>query len=268
METRRITTLQIGDLALRIEGPAGWVDRLASRWQGWMGSQAQAPWMLTLGTGAPVSNRVPLYLARPFFDDGICRLAPPGFSGTIDPDRGIAHLCAHPQANVSDLAVFVRTCIAVEAFARGGLLFHAAGVVRQGRGHALFGPSGSGKTTATQLSPNDLILNDDLVLIRPGQSTWQLWGTPFGGPWLPQSGPAPLHGLLRLIPDREDWLDFLGPGAVLGEVVASSPVVNACPAWLSTLMARWHEILDKVPTRALHFHKSPAFWEVIDAEFG
>jgi hypothetical protein len=215
-----------------------------------------------------VSSRVPLYLARPDFGDSIFRIVAPGFLGTIEADRGIAHLSAHPQAGVSDLSVFVRTCVAVGAFARGGLLFHAAGVVRQGRGHALFGPSGSGKTTAAQLSPNDLILNDDLVLIMPGSSTWQLWGTPFGGPWLPQAGPAPLHGLLRLVPHREDRLESLGPGAVLGEVVANSPVINACPAFLPALMARWQEILKEIPARALHFRKSPSFWEVIDAEFG
>jgi len=233
-----------------------------------MGNAVDAPWTLTLTVGAPASSRVPLYLARPDLYDGSCRLVAPGFSGTIEPDKGVAHLCAHPQASFGDLSVFVRTCVAVEAFARGGLLFHAAGVVRHGRGHALFGHSGSGKTTAAGFSQSGTVLNDDLVLIKPGSSEWQLWGTPFGGPWLPQAGPVPLDGVLRLVPDREDRLEALGPGTVLGEVVANSPVINACPAWLPALMARWQGILEDVPARALHFRKGPAFWEVVDAEFG
>lgn len=268
MRPRRASTLQISDLALQIEGPTGWVEPLMSRWQGWTGNEVNAPWTLALTVGAPTSSWVPLYLARPAFGGGNCRLVAPGFSGTIEPDRRSARLSAHPQASVGDLSVFVRTCVAVEAFVRGGLLFHAAGVVRQGRGHGLFGPSGSGKTTAARLSPNDLILNDDLVLIMPGSPEWQLWGTPFGGPWLPQAGPVGLHGLLRLVPDREDRLVALGPGTVLGEVVANSPVINACPAWLPGLMARWQGILEDVPAQALHFRKSSAFWEVVDAEFG
>jgi hypothetical protein len=267
MGPKQANTLRITDLALQIQGPAGWVEPLMSRWQGWTGNQVGAPWTLMLTVGSPVSSRVPLFLVRPDFADGACRLAAPGFSGTIEPDKGVAHLSAHPQAGVDDLSIFVRTCIAVEAFARGGLLFHAAGVVRQGQGHALFGHSGSGKTTAARLSQSDLVLNDDLVLIKPGSSGWQLWGTPFGGHWLPQAGPVPLHGLLRLVPDCEDRLRALGPGTVLGEVVANSPVINACPTWLPALMARWQEILDDVPARALHFRKSPAFWEVVDAEF-
>jgi hypothetical protein len=268
MGSRQANTLRITNMALKIEGPASWVEPLMSRWHAWMDPQANAPWTLTLTVGAAASNSVPLEQARPDFDNGTCRLDAPGFSGTIEPDEGIAHLSAHPEAGMGDLSIFVRTCVAVRAFSQGGLLFHAAAVVRQGRGHALFGPSGSGKTTAARLSPNDLILNDDLVLIMPRGSVWQLWGTPFGGPWLPQARPAPLHGLLRLVPDHEDRLESLGPGTVLGEVVANSPVINACPAWLPALMARWQGILEDVPAQALHFRKSPAFWEVVDAEFG
>lgn len=268
MVHRRSWTLRISDLSLQIEGPAGWVDWLSGQWPAWIDSQPGDAWKLSLAVGSAAPNSPPLYQARPGFADGICRVTAPGFSGRIEPERGIAHLSAHPQADLSDLSIFVRTCLALQVFEQGGLLFHAAGVVRAGRGYALFGHSGCGKTTAASLSKDDLVLNDDLILIKPGEPEWQLWGTPFGGDWLPQARPVPLHGLLRLVPGQEDQLEALGPGVILGEVVANSPVINAYPTQLPALLARWEDVLSNVPARALHFRKSPAFWEVIDAEVG
>jgi hypothetical protein len=54
----------------------------------------------------------------------------------------------------------------------------------------------------------------------------------------------------------------------LGELVASTPIVNADPSRLPGLFARWEETVTGVPVYALRFRKTDAFWGVIDAEFG
>lgn len=261
-------TLQIGDLALQIEGPASWIESFQQMWQGWMGDAMVEPWTLSMimASDAPAGSR--RFTSQLRFADGVCHMIAPGFSGAVDPSQAAAHLEAHPEANVRDLSLFVRTCMALQAFDRGGILFHAAGVVRQGLGFALFGLSGSGKTTAARFSRESVVLNDDLVLLMPGKSGWQLWGTPFGGSWLPQAWSAPLRALLHLVKDREDRLEALGPGAALGELAANSPVINAHATEVPVLLTRWQGILDRVPVRALHFRRGPAFWEVVDAEFG
>jgi len=267
--THRLTnTLQIGDLALEIEGPTRWIEWLGQRWPGWMGDTATESWRLSVRTSAATPVARSPFPVQPRFADGVCHLTGPGFRGIIDPGQASAHLEAHPRAGAGDLVIFVRACLALQAFEWGGVLFHAAGVVHRGRGYALFGLSGSGKTTAARLSAGDSVLNDDLILVKPGEAGWEMWATPFGAGCPPKRGLAPLHVLLHLVQSREDKLEALGPGAALGELVANSPVVNANPARVPALLSRWQEVGTEVPVLALYFRKSPTFWEVVDAEFG
>jgi hypothetical protein len=267
MANRLIDTLQISDLTLQIEGPAVWIEALGQMWQGWMGGVPADPWTLSLTTRPADPTAGPLFAVRPRFTNGICQLSAPGFSGWIDPDQAAAGLEAHPDADIGDLSIFVRTCLALQAFERGALLFHAAGVVRQGQGYALFGLSGSGKTTAARFSRDAVVLNDDLILIRQGTAGWELWATPFGGSWRPNCQSAPLRALLRLVQAEQDRLETMRPAAALGEVVSNSPVINADGARLPVLLSRWQKALEEIPVRALYFRKGPAFWEVLDVEF-
>lgn len=268
MNSRQTDTLQVSDLALQIEGPAVWIEAFKKMWPGWMGSSQAAPWAVDMSTGPACEPTGSPFAPEMRFSDGACRWSAPGFAGVIHPSQARAHLEAPAGASAGDLAMFVRTCLALQAFEQGSLLFHAAGVVRRGQGYALFGLSGSGKTTAARFSRGDAILNDDLILLKPAKAGWQVWPTPFGRGRFPQVYPAPLRALLRLVQDQEDRLEMLGPGVALGELVANSPVVNAHAAWVPALLTRWQAVLSQVPVRALHLRRGPAFWEVVDAEFG
>jgi hypothetical protein len=265
--TRWVDTLQVCDLALAIEGPPGWMQGLRRLWPGWLQEGQTTEWLVSLDVGPDAGAADALFEARPHFRGGLCELRAAGFAGSIDPGRGRAWLEAHPRASAGDLELFVRTCLALQAFEGGQLLFHAAGVVHKGWGYGLFGQSGSGKTTATQFSPGDVILHDDLVLVRPDGRRWALAATPFGGRRAAEPRQAPLRALLRLVHAEQDRLEAIGAGAALGELVANSPVVNAHEAWLPRLLAWWHTVLEEVPVRALNLRKGPSFWEVIDAEF-
>lgn len=268
MIPRATTALLVGDLAVEIEGPVGWIAALRRMWPGWMGQAGAESWSLSLAVGPPAPGARPLFESRPRFQDGVGHLTAFGFEGRIEPTGRRAHLEAHPKANAGDLAIFVRTCFALQAFARSAILFHAAGIARRGKGYAFFGLSGSGKTTATRLSPDGVVLNDDLILVRRGTSGWEISATPFGGNGLRGQAAAPLCALLRLIKAPEDKLMDMSPGSALGELVANSPVVNAHTACVPMLLARWQAVLQNVPVRALCFRKSSAFWEVLDGEFG
>jgi hypothetical protein len=186
--------------------------------------------------------------------------------GKIAPADGIARLRAHPRAEPGDLAYFVRTVFALRAFEEGALLFHAAGIVHRGAAYAFFGLSGSGKTTASRLSSGKPVLSDDLVLLREAGSGWDTWATPFGRRRVREVRSAPLRALLRLVQAPEERLEPMRRGVALGELVANSPVVNADPVRSAALLARWEGILRSVPIYFLHFRKSEAFWEVLDAQ--
>lgn len=259
-------TFDVGGISLALVGAAAWVDPIARAWALWEGQTPGWPVRLLQDPSLPVPEG-PFFAARPHFVDEQCQLEAPGFEGQITFDAEPARLRAHPTAESGDLAYFIRTAFALRAFEQGALLFHAAGVVHNGAAYAFFGHSGSGKTTAARLSKGKPVLNDDLLLLRPGSAGWEVWATPFGRRRVPEIRSAPLRALLRLVQASEERLEPMLRGMALGELVANSPVINADPSRSTALLTRWEEILQTVPVDLLHFRKSAAFWEVIDAHF-
>lgn len=260
--------LSIAGTALEVAGPETWLATLRRAWSPWSAGLDNAPWQVSLAADATLSPpEGPLFEALPRSHAGICSLDAPGFVGRIVAADGRAELRAHPQATPADAGYFLRVTLALQAFAYGGLLFHAAGVVHRERGYALFGRSGSGKTTAAKLSAPAPVLNDDLVLLWPEPGGWQMYATPFGrgrGDRLV----APLRGLLHLVKAPDIALKPLRPSLALSELAANTPVLSGDPVWLHDALARWDGLLNRVPVWALHFRREVNFWEVIDVELG
>ncbi|MGC9396967.1 MAG: hypothetical protein ACP5J4_19145 [Anaerolineae bacterium] len=260
--------LGIAGTALQTRGPEAWLAPLCNAWAAWQPAPASTPWdvQLTADPGLSVPQ-APLFEAPPRAQGGVCTLTAPGFAGEVSAAKGVAHLRAHPEAEAADIGYFLRVVLAVQAFARGGMLFHTAGIVHRGQGYAFFGVSGSGKTTAAHFSAPDSVLNDDLVLLWPAATGWQMHATPFGR----RRGEVRavlLRALLRLIKAPDVALVPLSPGRALGELVANTPVLSADSLWLPEVFARWEALLSTVPAYALHFRRDATFWEVIDAELG
>ncbi|RLC81639.1 MAG: hypothetical protein DRI61_03625 [Chloroflexi bacterium] len=259
-------TLEVGCVSITLNGPALWVWPFAQAWSRWSGEASDYELRLEQDRGLP-EPRAFLFTTLPRFNDGRCVLEAPGFAGEIVPEEKRACLRAHPASSIGDLAYFIRTVFAIWAFDQGAVLFHAAGVIHRGKAWAFFGPSGSGKTTIVRLSEGKEILSDDLLLLRRKAKGWEAWATPFSL-YRSERLSTPLHVLMRLVKAQGDYVEPLRPSVALGELIASSPVVNADPSRLPALLARWEQILTSVPVCSLCFRKSNAFWEVIDAAFG
>ncbi len=157
---------------------------------------------------------------------------------------------------------FLRVVSAHWFLRRGGLLIHASGVVREGRAHLFFGPSSSGKTTVTLLSDGDLILGDDLILLRESDSGFAACAVPFRGLYRepPQTDQAfPLAGLYRLVKDRDDFLVDLSPSLGAAELMGSLPFVMEAGRGGEALETA-SRIVREMPVRRLIFRKSADFW--------
>lgn len=169
---------------------------------------------------------------------------------------------------------YLRVAFARLIIGRGGFLLHSAGLVRNGRAFLFFGPSGSGKTTVTRLSPEALILSDDLTMVVTGsEGDYRACSVPFRGLFAPAAttdATWPLAGFFRLVQDSSDRLVQVEGSRAVGELVGSLPFVMDRPDRPEIA----GEAIDavaaatrKVPVFRLHFRKDRTFWQVVGARY-
>lgn len=187
-------------------------------------------------------------------------------AGGADFARREAFLELAPDTDVEN---FLRVVYAHLCLRAGGLLLHAAGIIRNRRGFVFFGPSGSGKSTTAQLSlhAGHTVLSDDLVIIRKQLDAFRVYGVPFRGSFLeaPRTrADAELAGLYTLAKDTSHWVEPLTPSQAVAHLVRSAPFVMSSPHASAQVMAFCHALAATVRVGELHFQKDPDFWSVID----
>ena len=147
----------------------------------------------------------------------------------------------------------------------GGVLMHAAGIVRNGKGYVFCGPSGVGKSTVVKLSRNLPILNDDLIVIMPGKKDdWAVCATPFANPGqIIKNLIVPLQGIYLLEQSNEVLLEEISPGKSLAELIANVPVISGDIYRSDRLLATSVAVLRNIPFQKLRFRPDPSFWDLI-----
>jgi hypothetical protein len=183
----------------------------------------------------------------------------------FDSRSGVLRLAGN-QTYEEPIDYFIRMIYARLAFHAGGLLFHAAGVVIDGKAYLFFGPSGSGKTTVSRLSAAlGNILNDDLLIILPEQDRWIAHATPFWNPSQvsPSKGSARIIGFYRLVQDKQVSISMMDPGAALAEVLACVPLLPMQEGYSELALMRCEQLIKNTPVYALHFLPDASFWNCI-----
>ena len=138
-----------------------------------------------------------------------------------------------------------------------GMLFHASGVIDQGKGYLFTGNGGAGKTTTSRLwqqLPGVKVVNDDKVIVRQTNGEYRMFGTPWpgeGGMALPDS--APLSQIFLLKQAKQNSLRSLSP------IEAASGLFGRAfiPLWDEGMIANTLKFLDglcqAVPCHELNF---------------
>ena len=139
----------------------------------------------------------------------------------VDPESFYARERHYPLAYPLDELIFLHRLAREE-----GLLLHACGVVR-GREALLFsGPSGAGKTTIARLmqgTPDVRVLSDDRIALRPTESGFRAYGTPWHGDApLSLSDSAPLRAIHLIHHARGIEVEPLGGAAGAAAVLGNS----------------------------------------------
>ena len=185
------------------------------------------------------------------------------FAGVLSPDAGRMAL-RQPRRTLSTENA-LRVLLALALIRRGGLLLHAAGVVRSGRATVLFGRSGSGKSTVARLARGRPVLGDDLVALARTDDGWVAHATPFGGGAARRraSRSARLGSLLRLRHGSSFELRPLTPAAAVAELLQSTVLPAAWPDDRVLALERCAELAAALGVRELCFPVDHGLWRFL-----
>jgi len=203
---------------------------------------------------------------NPDFVAGVLHFSAPGYEGFIDEKGGKGNLILSSMQPIEEIDYFVRAVFTLLAHAAGGVLLHAAGIVRGGQAYLFFGHSGSGKTTVCRVSQNQhTILNDDLILLLPQENEWQAYGTPFWNPTQirPSAQTAPVAKMFQLKQAKRVFTQPLPAGRGVAALIANVPVITQDPERSQRLLSILSDIQQTISISELHFLPDNSFWNVI-----
>jgi len=161
---------------------------------------------------------------------------------------------------------FLRIMYSLALVEAGGLIVHAASLVRRGRAFLFCGRSGSGKSTLARLSPDTTLLSDELSIVRVGEQGARCHGTPFWGELARAGGDcaAPLHGIQFLHHGRHHVVEPLRPRAALERLLPNVLFFAREPRLTAHVFGLAGAVVDAVACADLTFCLDDGFWEVID----
>lgn len=189
--------------------------------------------------------------------------------GFVDLGRNQGEVRINPIWFIPSLATFVRNLFTLILVLRdNGMVLHALGLLRHGGVYVFFGPSGSGKTTVAQLSPEDIVLSDDIVFIKPFGRSYAVFPTP---PWgdMQRGGREnrgyPLKMVCKLVKDGQVYLKPYALAEGISEIF-TVPHIPPDSLPFGDLLKRYQGLLARVSCFEMHFTRDGRFWEAIDAQ--
>jgi len=200
------------------------------------------------------------------FKNRVLHISTGRLSGSINGQKRNGDLLISKNCPVEEIEYYLRAVYSLLAFQMGGLLLHSAGIIHNGMSFLFFGHSGSGKTTVATLSRDDVVINDDLVLLKPLGVKWIAHATPFWNPGWDEvvNASAPIIALFRLVKDQQVKLEEMEKSVAMAELVANVPVIPADYLHANELLYRCSLILDRVDVYWLHFRKDRSFWDILE----
>jgi hypothetical protein len=200
------------------------------------------------------------------FDHGRERgtFAWPGLSGEID----LVSRKAKMSCTLSPIALnsFLRFVYSLVLLKELGFLVHASGLIRNQKGYIFPGKSGVGKTTIARLSPEAILLSDDIPLVKM-MDTPLIFGTPFWGDLAVggEKTSAPLAGIYFPVKDKKNYTERLKPRQVFAKLLPNVVFFFKSEKFSKQLFDLCFDLATKVSGYELHFLPDISFWECIDA---
>jgi hypothetical protein len=257
-------TIEIGGLAIRLRAPdAAFRALLAERYSSFLrpDSSAEMEFDLHLAPPVPLAEEENLEVRC---EQGHWQLARGDFRAAFDlcTRRGRLAFVPNPYS-VDTLLRIVHSLLLAPA---GGLLLHASGGIRGGRGVVFSGLSGAGKTTIARLAPPDVqLLTDEISYLRCEADGFRVYGTPFSGELGIQGEDvsAPLAAIHLIEHGASNRLERVPEAEAVRRLMRNTLFFAQEQRLVADVFSTVCELVCRVPVYRLEFLPDARVWEVL-----
>jgi len=197
------------------------------------------------------------------------RLAHVGWRADFYPAKATAQVTLSADSDNARgprrVAAAIRAVVARHLVPRGGLSFHAASVLSNGRAWLFAGPRGAGKTTLARRWPASARLGDDHVIVCPdtvcpdlacaGPIGYRAFGTPYAGREGTRCTPgdAPVGAIFLLEQAPLTAIEPVGHAAAVRTLLQTVIHISAGRSDTEAALDALHRLVRRVPIRRLRF---------------
>jgi hypothetical protein len=162
---------------------------------------------------------------------------------------------------------FLRVLLTLRLVQEEGFLIHASAQVRNGKGCIFTGKSEAGKTTISNLGSDNLVLCDELPMVRKVNGTYEVFGTPFWGQFGKGTvtDSSPTNALFFLNKAAYNRATELSPARAFPRLLQTTLFFSTDRDLINRLMSIVIDFLATVPSHDLYFLPEPGVWEAVDA---
>lgn len=257
-------TIEIGGLPLRLRAPdPEFWSQLARRYSNFVRpeSEAEMEFELLSTASGPLPAEEDL---RVRCDEGRWILARGDFRAAFDLRSRRGHLACIP--NLYSVDTLLRVVHSLLLAPAGGLLLHASGGIRNGRGVLFSGVSGAGKTTMARLAPPSVrLLTDEISYLRRAEDGFRVYGTPFSGELGIQGEPvsAPLAAIYLIEHGAANRLEPVPESEATRRLMRNTLFFARDAKLVADVFSTVCELVGRVPVYRLEFLPNPGVWEMI-----
>lgn len=188
--------------------------------------------------------------------------------GSLDLKDRYGWVRINPRAPLYPLGTFLRNMFTLLVCLQDeGIVLHAAGVLHGERVYIFIGPSKAGKTTVAKLSPDKVVLSDDMVMVKKFEGQFMVFPTPCWGDTqtgIRQNRPYAINSMFKIIKDKRVYLERFSPAYALADIF-TIPHIPAKFIPKHKMLTTFSELIAAVPYYGLHFLPEPSFWDCIKA---
>jgi hypothetical protein len=236
---------------------------LQDRFSGFMDREGPVDYEFDVEIGEPQGGD-PDQDVRVYRREGLWRIERGDFRAVLDAREGRGRI--RQTSNPYSIDTLLRIVHTLALAPRGGLLLHAASVVRNGRALVFTGKSGAGKTTLSRLAPPDAaVLTDEVSYVRRDGESYVAHGTPFAGE-LARPGEntsAPLAGIYLLQHGTANRIEDVAPAQAARALLGNVLFFAEDPELVKSVFRAAVELAERVAVRRLTFVPDARVWEIL-----